>query len=117
MKENPVPMSLEEMTTIGYGAKRVETGIPPWSNVPWDILRDLVAEVYEEGRIKYDKDHVTGTPFNWQKGLDPDSTFNHMLDHIARYKMGDRSEPHLLKVAWACLTQSWYDRHKGEVGY
>lgn len=102
----------EPITTFEGGAHRASADIPPWSDMPWDIMRDLADLVYREGREKYDKDHVTGTLFNWQKGLDSDDTFNHLLDHLARYRAGDRSEPHLLKAAWGCLTQSWYDKHE-----
>ena len=65
-----------------------------------DFIR-RVSKIYHEGSKKYGKD-------NYKQGFKDtaflDERFNHVMDHLLRYREGDRTEDHLAKIAWwACF--------------
>ena len=47
-----------------------------------------------------------------EKGLPRSSTINHMFEHWHKYLEGDRSEPHLAKMAFG-LMALWHYERKG----
>lgn len=67
---------------------------------------EAVSRVFAEGQKKYGRD-------NWKKGVnDPfyqTERLNHAIRHLMLWANGDRSEEHLAKVAWFCLTQITLD--------
>ena len=69
-----------------------------WNLVPWDGVRPI-AKVFAEGVPSHGKR-------NWESGQDPESTFNHLLDHLFRWWHGDRGskENHLAKAGWGIVT-------------
>ena len=73
----------------------------PFDQIPYHSLEEI-AKIFAEGQIKYGRD-------NWKKGTnDPDyqlERLNHAIRHLLLYSSGDRTEQHLAKVAWFCVTQ------------
>lgn len=65
-----------------------------------------VGKIFVEG-LRYGKN-------NWKNGVnDPDyqeERLEHAILHLMKWKEGDRSESHLAKVAWFCLTQLELER-------
>lgn len=61
-----------------------------------EAIRRL-ASIFSEGAKKYGKD-------NYKKGFnDPDwvnERYDHAMDHLLKWKSGDRSADHLAKVMW-----------------
>lgn len=55
-----------------------------------------IAKVWAEGAVSHGPD-------NWHKGMPYSVIVNHALKHLARWQSGDRSEPHLAKVAWGMM--------------
>lgn len=62
--------------------------------IPAIFLRAL-AEIFEEGAQKYGPSAYRNKPIKFS------NLVNHLENHLNLYKMGDRSEKHLAKVAWA----------------
>ena len=80
--------------------------------VRWDLLceefiRDM-AIVMKEGADKYGDD-------NWKSGVPEGVTMNHLLEHLYQWQIGDRSEPHLAKVAINAMFLDWYEQ-RGVIG-
>lgn len=88
---------------------------PPASEKTYEGLDQIPLEgmvelgkVFSEGEPKYGRD-------NWKK--EPDNLeysrerLRHAIKHLMLYANGDRSEPHLAKVAWFCFTQIWREKH------
>lgn len=75
--------------------------------IPWEGLHE-VGKIFVEG-MRYGRD-------NWKK--EPNNTdyeeerCTHALEHLFKWANGDRSEAHLAKCAWFCLTQIWREKHK-----
>lgn len=69
-------------------------------DIPYAGLK-AVGKIFAEGAAKYGVD-------NWKKGAnDPawiEESTNHAIRHLMLWANGDRSEAHLAKVAWFCLT-------------
>lgn len=65
-----------------------------------------IGKIFVEG-LRYGKD-------NWKNGVnDPDyqeERLEHAILHLMKWKEGDRSESHLAKVAWFCVTQLELER-------
>ena len=70
----------------------------------YSVLR--IASIFVEG-LRYGKD-------NWKKGVGDkefqEERLEHALLHLIKWKEGDRSEDHLAKVAWFCVTQMELER-------
>lgn len=88
-------MNKAQSDKIGYGL----TMIPYHS-----IIR--IGKIFVEG-LRYGRD-------NWKKGVGDkeyqEERLEHALRHIMLWKEGDRSEDHLAKVAWFCVTQLELER-------
>lgn len=91
------------MTRHPSGAVRDDSTTPLWSDIPLEFLREL-AKVYKEGELHYGR-------HNWRSGLPDSNIIDHMLDHLASFISGDRTEPYMAKVAWAAIALWWNDAH------
>lgn len=69
-----------------------------WNLMPWDGIREI-AKIFAEGSGSHGAR-------NWENGQDPESTFNHLCDHLFRWWNGDRGgkENHLAKAGWGIVT-------------
>lgn len=69
-----------------------------WNLLPFDGIREI-AKIFAEGVPSHGAR-------NWESGQDPESTFNHLLDHLFRWWHGDRGgkENHLAKAGWGIVT-------------
>jgi hypothetical protein len=84
------------------GTDKVETGL---TMIPfYSILR--IGGIFVEG-LRYGRD-------NWKKGVNDkeyqEERLEHAMLHLIKWKEGDRSEDHLAKVAWFCVTQLELER-------
>lgn len=83
---------------------KTETVDPGLDEIPYEGLA-AVGHIFKEGE-KYGRD-------NWKKGVgDIDyqrERCRHAIRHLILWANGDRSESHLAKVAWFCLTQIWIE--------
>jgi hypothetical protein len=93
-------MSSDNIQTFKSGAIREKVSIA-YHLIPSIALRRL-AMVYTEGCKKY-------APRNWEKGILYSEMYNHLQEHLQKYKEGDRTEDHLAKVAWGCFALIFYD--------
>jgi hypothetical protein len=70
----------------------------------YSILR--IGGIFIEG-LRYGKD-------NWKKGVNDkeyqEERLEHAMLHLIKWKEGDRTEDHLAKVAWFCVTQLELER-------
>jgi hypothetical protein len=106
MSESPVSQEKQEsiVNLMNTKAKtdKVSTGM---ALIPWHSIL-AIGKIFVEG-LRYSKD-------NWKKGVgDKDyqeERLEHALTHFALWKEGDRSEAHLAKVAWFCVTQLELER-------
>lgn len=78
------------------------------NDIPYEGLEALGA-IFQEGAVKYGVG-------NWKGGLG-DKTYqeerlNHAIRHLMLWANGDRSEAHLAKVAWFCVTQIWLEKEE-----
>lgn len=93
---------------LGIKAKtdKVGTGL---LLIPLYSLLDI-GKIFIEG-LRYGKD-------NWKKGVNDkeyqEERLEHAFLHLIKYKEGDRSEAHLAKVAWFCVTQLELERLENE---
>ena len=73
--------------------------------IPWYSIL-AIGKIFIEG-LRYGRD-------NWKKGVkDPqyqEERLEHAMLHLIKWKEGDRSEAHLAKVAWFCVTQLELER-------
>ena len=79
---------------------------PGIDQIPFEAI-EAIGEIFHEGESKYGRD-------NWKKGVkDKDyraERCRHAIRHLYLWANGDRSKPHLAKVAWFCVTQIWTDK-------
>jgi len=79
---------------------------PGIEQIPFEAL-EACGEIFAEGEIKYGRD-------NWKKGLNDQEyqteRCRHAIRHLMKWANGDRSEPHLAKVMWFCVTQIWTEK-------
>lgn len=108
-KEEPMPsknvqINYTNNSSEPFKAKtdKVSTGL---ALIPWYSIL-AIGKIFVEG-LRYGKD-------NWKKGVNDkdyqEERLEHALTHIALWKEGDRSEEHLAKVAWFCITQLELER-------
>lgn len=80
---------------------------PGIDQIPFDGLEALGA-IFAEGEKKYGRD-------NWKKDPgNPDynaERTRHAIRHLMLYANGDRSEPHLAKLAWFAVTTIWREKN------
>jgi hypothetical protein len=90
-----LPEKKAESDKVGTGL----TMIPFYS-----ILR--IGAIFIEG-LRYGRD-------NWKKGVNDkeyqEERLEHAILHLIKWKEGDRTEDHLAKVAWFCVTQLELER-------
>ena len=71
--------------------------------IPYAGLEE-VGRIFAEGQRKYGRG-------NWKNGVGDkvyqEERCSHAIRHLMLWANGDRSESHLAKVAWFCLTQIW----------
>ncbi len=77
--------------------------------IPWYSILSI-GKIFIEG-LRYGRD-------NWKKGVG-DKTYQeerleHAMLHLIKYKERDRTEDHLAKVAWFCVTQIELERLEKE---
>lgn len=89
----PSPASKAETEQLGTALNQI----------PYEGL-EAVGRIFSEGAKKYSRD-------NWKKGVGDkgyqEERCSHAIRHLMLWANGDRSENHLAKVAWFCLTQIW----------
>jgi hypothetical protein len=85
-----------------------ETLSPGIEQIPFESL-EAIGSIFSEGQIKYGLN-------NWKKQPDNEEynteRLRHAIRHLTLYANGDRSEPHLAKVAWFCVTTIWREKNK-----
>lgn len=80
---------------------------PGIDQIPFEGLESL-GLIFAEGEKKYGLD-------NWKKDPgNPDynkERTRHAIRHLMLYANGDRSEPHLAKLAWFAVTTIWREKN------
>jgi hypothetical protein len=78
----------------------------------WEFI-DEMAGVMGEGAISHGE---PGDDGHWQKGFDDEQRdiWGHIYEHQRRWRLGDRSEPHLAKMAIGCMFQWYFDKQREE---
>ena len=97
---------MEDKIVYESGAARSKMEVR-WDLLCEEFIRDM-AIVMKEGADKYGDD-------NWKGGVPEGVTMNHLLEHLYQWQIGDRSEPHLAKVAINAMFLDWYEQ-RGVVG-
>lgn len=54
---------------------------------------------------------------NWEKGLPTSSTLNHLYEHLAKWRDGDREEDHLAAVAWGVFALMFFEEKSAFLGH
>lgn len=52
---------------------------------------------------------------NWRKGQPYSAVINHLENHLAQYKAGDRSEDHLAAIAWGAFAMMEFEQTHPEL--
>lgn len=78
--------------------------------VVWAFVDEMAAAM-AEGAISHGE---PGDDGHWQKGFDNEQKdiWNHVFEHYRRYRLGDKSEPHLAKMAIGCMFQWFFDKRR-----
>lgn len=101
IEDKPMDHSPERAAT-----DKVNTGL---ALIPWYSILEL-GKIFVEG-LRYGRD-------NWKKGVHDkeyqEERLEHAMLHLVKWKEGDRSEQHLAKVAWFCVTQLELERMERE---
>jgi len=98
---------IENKEKYSTGATRNPIAPVRYDLIKWEFIREL-AMVMDEGAKSHGE---PGSDGNWEKGLPRSSTINHMFEHWHKYLEGDRSEPHLAKMAFGLMALWHYERH------
>lgn len=98
----PEPMSVPLVQPNKAKSDKVGTGLVL---IPWYSIL-AIGKIFIEG-LRYGKD-------NWKKGVNDkdyqEERLEHAMLHLLKWKEGDRTEEHLAKVAWFCVTQLELER-------
>lgn len=89
-------------------APKSETLSPGVDQIPYSSLEDIGA-IFSEGEKKYGRDNWKQQPDNAEYNAE---RTRHAIRHLYLWANGDRSEPHLAKVAWFCVTTLWREKQK-----
>jgi hypothetical protein len=98
-----------QLTTPSSSEKKEEAGTDKSGTglvlIPfYSIIR--LGSIFVEG-LRYGRD-------NWKKGVNDkeyqEERLEHAMVHLIKWKEGDRTEDHLAKVAWFCVTQLELER-------
>ena len=80
---------------------------PGVDQVPFEGI-EAIGAIFAEGEIKYGRG-------NWKKQPDNDEynreRCRHAIRHLMLWANGDRSENHIAKVAWFCVTTIWREKN------
>ena len=106
MKDNLVGAGQKEKYSTG--ATRNKIAPVRYDLIKWDFIRER-AMVMAEGAKSHGE---PGSDGNWEKGMPKNTVINHMFEHWHAYLSGDRSEPHLAKMAFG-LMALWHHERKG----
>ena len=85
-------------------SEQVSPGI---DQIPFEGL-EAIGEIFAEGEKKYGRDNWKQDPGN--EPYNRERT-RHAIRHLMLWANGDRSENHLAKVAWFCVTTIWREKH------
>lgn len=88
------------------GSPTTETLSPGIDQIPFEGL-EAIGAIFAEGETKYGRDNWKQQPSN--KAYNQERT-RHAIRHLMLWANGDRSENHLAKVAWFCVTTIWRDQ-------
>lgn len=106
---NPPPPPGKEADPVKAKTEVLGTAI---RQIPVASLQ-AIGSIFEEGAAKYGRN-------NWLKGTGDreyqEERLEHAITHLMLYANGDRSENHLAKVAWFCVTQLEHTRLENENG-
>jgi hypothetical protein len=84
---------------------------PAIEQIPYVALEQIGA-IFSEGEPIYGRD-------NWKKGVHNKKyqrkRLRHAIRHLMLYAGGDRSENHLAKVAWFCVTQLYLTNEEDKI--
>jgi len=75
------------------------------------LVRDFIREM---GVVMYEGCLSHG-PDNWKAGMPIGTVLNHLYEHLAKWEAGDRSEPHLAKVAVNAMFIQYYVDNKIDI--
>ena len=83
---------------------------PGVEQVPFEGM-EAIGSIFSEGETKYGRDNWKNQPDNIEYNRE---RTRHAIRHLMLWANGDRSEPHLAKVAWFCVTTIWREKHSGK---
>lgn len=66
------------------------------------------AKAAAEGEEKYGRD-------NWLKGQEASRVFDHLIDHLLKWQLGDRSEDHLGHASWNIMALMHFERERPDM--
>lgn len=92
----------------GQPVPKSDVEFPGIDQLPFEGIA-AIGEIFAEGEIKYGKDNWKKQPSNTSYNAE---RCRHALKHLFMWANGDRSEPHLAKVAWFCVTQIWREKNE-----
>ena len=93
--------------TYSTGATRNKLDVR-WDLLCYEFVREMAAVMHEGAQAHGEP----GSEGNWQKGMPVGVVLNHLEEHLYQFKSGDRSEPHLAKVAINAMFIHWYEKNK-----
>jgi hypothetical protein len=98
-ERNPVPQGQQS-------APKSELLAPGVEQIPFEGL-EAIGQIFSEGEKKYGLDNWKSQPNNTEYNRE---RTRHAIRHLILWANGDRSEPHLAKVAWFCVTTIWREK-------
>jgi hypothetical protein len=108
--DEPFLSRIARMQTDKAVAEREHTA-PSVEQIPYEGI-EAIGEIFLEGESKYGID-------NWKKAVGDEYyrriRTRHAIRHLMLWANGDRSENHLAKVAWFCVTQIWISKRENEL--
>ena len=99
-ERNPVPTT--------QLAPKSELLAPGVEQIPFEGL-EAIGQIFSEGEKKYGLGNWKLQPANDEYNRE---RTRHAIRHLMLWANGDRSEPHLAKVAWFCVTTIWREKQK-----
>jgi hypothetical protein len=92
------------------GASRNKVDKHRFDLLVWEFI-DEMARVMAEGAVSHGE---PGDDGHWQGGFDDEQKdiWNHVWEHHRRYREGDKSEPHLAKMAVGAMFQWYFDEER-----
>ena len=88
-------------------APKTELLSPGVEQIPFEGL-EAIGEIFSEGEKKYGLNNWKQQPDNVEYNRE---RTRHAIRHLMLWANGDRSEPHLAKVAWFCVTTIWREKN------